>query len=149
MAGTLTMYPFSLQSDEEIFYEEARFTLLPSWGDLDDELLTGVSFESNTGFRRGDLIYTDAVTFGMPIDFLDPTPPPRTDWEYFEFGGDQYRLRTYGLYYQYQIARSSPELCVKVRGSSSMLLLGCLGDLLRFEKREIQVATFAPDRSSP
>ena len=45
--------------------------------------------------------------------------------------------------------RSSPELCVKVRGSSSMLLLGCLGDLLRFEKREIQVATFAPGRSSP
>ena len=44
---------------------------------------------------------------------------------------------------------SSPELCVKVRGSSSMLLLGCLGDLLRFEKREIQVATFAPDSSSP
>ena len=44
---------------------------------------------------------------------------------------------------------SRPELCVKVRGSSSMLLLGCLGDLLRFEKREIQVATFAPDRSSP
>ena len=51
---------------------------------------------------------------------------------------------------RYAIERgSSPELCVKVRGSSSMLLLGCLGDLLRFEKREIQVATFAPDRSSP
>ena len=48
-----------------------------------------------------------------------------------------------------ELRRSSPELCVKVRGSSSMLLLGCLGDLLRFEKREIQVATFAPDRSSP
>ena len=48
-----------------------------------------------------------------------------------------------------RFVRSSPELCVKVRGSSSMLLLGCLGDLLRFEKREIQVATFAPDRSSP
>ena len=47
------------------------------------------------------------------------------------------------------LSGSSPELCVKVRGSSSMLLLGCLGDLLRFEKREIQVATFAPDRSSP
>ena len=37
----------------------------------------------------------------------------------------------------------------KSERSSSMLLLGCLGDLLRFEKREIQVATFAPDRSSP
>ena len=45
--------------------------------------------------------------------------------------------------------RSSPELCVKVRGSSSMLRLGCLGDLLRFEKREIEVAAFAPERSSP
>ena len=104
MAGTLTMYPFSLQSDEEIFYEEARVTYQPPWLDLDDELLAGVSFESNTGFRRGDLIFTDAVTFGMPIDFLDPTPPPRTDWEYFQFGGDDYRLRSYGLYYQYQIA---------------------------------------------
>ena len=50
---------------------------------------------------------------------------------------------------QQRLGGSSPELCVKVRGSSSMLLLGCLGDLLRFEKREIQVATFAPDRSSP
>ena len=46
-------------------------------------------------------------------------------------------------------AGSSPELCVKVRGSSSMLRLGCVGDLLRFEKREIEVAAFAPDRSSP
>ena len=53
------------------------------------------------------------------------------------------------LYTEDGIEGSSPELCVKVRGSSSMLLLGCLGDLLRFEKREIQVATFAPDRSSP
>ena len=104
VAGTLTMYPFSLQSDEEIFYEEARVTYQPPWLDLDDELLAGVSFESNTGFRRGDLIFTDAVTFGMPIDFLDPTPPPRTDWEYFQFGGDDYRLRSYGFYYQYQIA---------------------------------------------
>ena len=92
------------ESDEEIFYEEARVTYQPSWLDLDDELLAGVSFESNTGFRRGDLIFTDAVTFGMPIDFLDPTPPPRTDWEYFQFGGDDYRLRSYGFYYQYQIA---------------------------------------------
>ena len=53
------------------------------------------------------------------------------------------------LYLDFYQTGSSPELCVKVRGSSSMLLLGCLGDLLRFEKREIQVATFAPERSSP
>ena len=122
VAGTLTMYPFSLKSDEEIFYEEARITLLPSWGDLDDELLAGISFESNTGFRRGDLIFTDAGTFGMPIDFLDPTPPPRTDWEYFEFGGDEYRLRTYGLYYQYQIA-PLPRLHLTAAGRFDRLAL--------------------------
>ena len=58
-----------------------------------------------------------------------------------------FRMLAAGNFPQHR--RSSPELCVKVRGSSSMLLLGCLGDLLRFEKREIQVATFAPDRSSP
>ena len=52
-------------------------------------------------------------------------------------------------YICYRVSGSSPELCVKVRGSSSMLRLGCLGDLLRFEKREIEVAAFAPDRSSP
>ena len=32
------------------------------------------------------------------------------------------------------VVRSSPELCVKVRGSSSMLRLGCLGDLLGLEE---------------
>ena len=30
-----------------------------------------------------------------------------------------------------------------------MLRLGCLGDLLGFEKREIDVAALAPERSSP
>ena len=34
----------------------------------------------------------------------------------------------------FELARSSPELCVKVRGSSSMLRLGCLGDLLGLEE---------------
>ena len=33
-----------------------------------------------------------------------------------------------------KMLRSSPELCVKVRGSSSMLRLGCLGDLLGLEE---------------
>ena len=38
------------------------------------------------------------------------------------------RFGRYG--YRMVTGRSSPELCVKVRGSSSMLRLGCLGDLL-------------------
>ena len=35
---------------------------------------------------------------------------------------------------RHPVLRSSPELCVKVRGSSSMLRLGCLGDLLGLEE---------------
>ncbi len=103
-ANTLTMYPFSLQTDEEVFYEEARMSFEPFPGPLDDRLLVGASFERTTGFRSGDLIYTDAVTFGMPIDYLDPSPPPRTSWEYFTFGGDEYSLSSLGVYYQYQVS---------------------------------------------
>ena len=33
-----------------------------------------------------------------------------------------------------EVIWSSPELCVKVRGSFSMLRLGCLGDLLGLEE---------------
>lgn len=102
-ANMLTMYPFSLQTDEKVFYEEARFALDPVPGPIDDELLVGVSYERTTGFRSGDLIYTDAATFGMPIDYLEPIPPSRTSWEYFPFGGDEYGLSALGLYYQYQL----------------------------------------------
>jgi iron complex outermembrane receptor protein len=103
-ANTLTMYPFSLRTDEEVFYEEARLTLAPPFAGLDHEILIGASYERTTGFRLGDLIYTDAATFGMPIDFLNAAPPSRSDWEYFQFGGDEYSLSTLGLYYQYQVS---------------------------------------------
>ncbi len=103
-ANTATMYPFSLQTDEEIYFEEARLALRPSFGGVEQELLLGASYERNTGFRSGDLLYTDAVTFGMPIDFLNPVPPPRASWEYDPFGGDEYSLGSLGLYFQYQVA---------------------------------------------
>ena len=96
-SNTLTMYPFSLQSDEEILYEELRFAFQPAAGRIDHELLVGGSFESTTGFSLGDLIYTDEDTFGMFVDFLDPVPPPRSDWQFFQFGGNDYRLSSYGL----------------------------------------------------
>jgi|TARA_B100000809_G_scaffold206632_1_gene208765 iron complex outermembrane receptor protein len=99
---TATMEPFSLQSDEEIFYEEARFAYLPTFGDIDDELLVGASFESNAGFRFGEGFHTDTLTFVMQVNYLGPLPP-REEWQPFQFGGDRYRLRTYGLYFQYQI----------------------------------------------
>lgn len=99
----LTMYPFSLQTDEEVYYEELRFEYQPTDGPLDHEVLVGGSYERTTGFRSGDLIFTDSVTFGMPLDFLDPVYPSRSDWEYFPFGGDDYGLDSWGAFLQYQI----------------------------------------------
>ena len=75
---TATMEPFSLQSDEDIFYDEARFTYLPTFGDVDDELLVGASFESNTGFRFGEGFHTDTLTFVMQVNYLGPLPPRRS-----------------------------------------------------------------------
>ena len=45
-----------------------------------------------------------------------------------------FALTLWGLSREPDPDRSSPELCVKVRGSSSMLRLGCLGDLLGLEE---------------
>lgn len=119
-AGTLTMYPFSLRTDEEIVYEEARLRFRPSGWGADQELLAGASFESNTGFRRGDLIYTDSETFGMPLSFVDPAPPPRSDWQYFEFGGDDYRLASLGVYAQYEVS-PLPRLGLTAAGRFDLL----------------------------
>ena len=106
VAQTIEMFPFQVQSDEEIVYDEARFAYLPTWGNIDDELLVGASFESNTGVKATDFITTDPVDpFGaFVINYLDLMPPPRSDWEYHEWARVRYRLRTYGLYFQYQMA---------------------------------------------
>jgi outer membrane receptor protein involved in Fe transport len=99
----LTMYPFSLQTDEEVYYEELRVEYDPSGGPLDHELMVGGSFERTTGFRSGDLIYTDTLTYGWPLDFMNPVYPARADWLYDSFGGDDYALDSWGAFAQYQI----------------------------------------------
>ncbi len=104
-AQTIDMFPFQIQSDEDIFYDEARFAYLPTFGNIEDELLVGASFESNTGFRFGDFISPDPLDPFAPfvINYLDLVPPDRSVWEFYEFARDEYRLRTYAAYLQYQI----------------------------------------------
>ena len=106
VSQTIEMFPFQIQSDENIFYDEARLAYLPTFGDIEDELLVGASFEHNSGFRFGDFISPDPMDefAAFPINYLDPVPPPRSVWEYFEFARDDYRLRTWAAYAQYQIA---------------------------------------------
>lgn len=100
----LTSYPFSMLQEEEIFYQEGRFRITPELG-IENSVIAGFSYEDNSGSRIGDLIYSDPATFGIPINFLDPQFPDRSEWQYFQFGGDEYGLQSLGFYAQ---ARVSP-----------------------------------------
>jgi iron complex outermembrane receptor protein len=131
-AKTFTMYPFELQTDEEILYQEARLGIQPGLGRIDNSLLVGLSYERTTGFGAGNLIYTDEETLGWPISYLNPTIPDRSEWKFFRFGGNDYHLGILGIYTQYAI---SPV---------SRLTLTLGGRYDRAKLRNVQ--TFAKDR---
>lgn len=102
-ANTLTMFPFEMQTDEDIFYEELRFELMPRLGEVTSSLVVGGSYEWTTGFSEGNLIYTDSDTFGWPLNYLTPVIPPKNDWNFFRFGGSDYSVGITGLFAQYII----------------------------------------------
>lgn len=105
-SNTLTMYPFDMQTDEDIFYEELRFELEPKLGflrDLEPSIIAGGSYEHTTGFGAGNLMYTDANTFGWPLNYLNPVHPAKSDWEFFRFGGNDYSVGITGLFGQLSI----------------------------------------------
>ena len=99
-ASTLTQYPFELQTDEDIFYGESRIESDFSAGEVEMSLMLGGSYERTTGYGAGNLMYTDADTFGWPLDYLNPVHPPRSEWEFFRFGGNDYNLGATGFFGQ-------------------------------------------------
>ena len=102
-ANTLTMYPFELQTDEDIVYSEARLELTPDLRGIRNSLIVGGSYEWTGGFSAGNLIFTDPETFGWPLNYLTPVHPPKSEWEFFRFGGSDYTLGSTGLFAQYLI----------------------------------------------
>ena len=57
-------------------------------------------YEWTSGYGAGNLIYTDADTFGWPLDYLNPLHPPKADWEFFRFGGNDYNVGVTGVFGQ-------------------------------------------------
>ena len=105
-SNTMTMYPFEMQTDEDIFYEELRFEFEPNLGllrDLEPLVIAGGSYEHTTGFGAGNLMYTDPSTFGWPLNYLNPVHPAKSDWEFFRFGGNDYSVGIMGLFGQLSI----------------------------------------------
>jgi iron complex outermembrane receptor protein len=120
--NTFTMYPFDQQTDERIFYQELRLGLRPQLGPLDNSILIGASYEHNDGFSGGNLIYTDPETFGWPVDYLNPSIPDRSLWQFERFGGQDYRLAILGLYVQ-DIIRPTSSLLLTLGGRYDRLYL--------------------------
>ena len=102
-ANTLTMYPFEMQTDEDITYSEARVDIKPLLWGLPNTLTVGLSHEWNGGFSAGHLMYTDADTFGWPLNYLNPIHPQKSEWEFFRFGGNDYNLGSTGAFAQFRI----------------------------------------------
>ncbi len=100
---TLSMYPFEQQTDEDIWYQELRFNVAHEFGDIQGDLITGWSYEDTRGYNLGNLIFTDADLFGIPLNYVNPVIPPRDEWEYFRIGGRDYDLGSHGVFAQYTI----------------------------------------------
>ena len=104
---TLTQYPFDLQTDEDIFYGESRLETDFAAGPVEMSAMAGGSYEWTSGYGAGNLIYTDADTFGWPLDYLNPVHPPKADWEFFRFGGNDYNVGVAGVFGQFSIEPTS------------------------------------------
>ncbi len=105
-AHTVSMYPFSQQTDEDIAYEELRFEANPGNGRGRQSLVAGGSYEFNSGKLASDFIFNDPDLFGFTINYLNPVIPPRNEWQH-DTGNRVYHLGIAGLFGQYSIAPTS------------------------------------------
>jgi outer membrane receptor protein involved in Fe transport len=113
-AHTFTMYPFSQQLDEDIFFEELRFELTPKLGAMKSALTAGGSYEWNNGDLASDFIFTDADLGGWTMDYLNPVIPPESQWEH-DTGTRKYRLGVGALFAQYMV-EPAPRLVLTAGG---------------------------------
>jgi outer membrane receptor protein involved in Fe transport len=98
---TVTMYPFSQQADEDVFYQEARLALTPKARSMTHTVTLGGSYERNNGTLASDFIYTDEDLFGFPdISYVNPVIPDRSLWQHDE-SSRVYNLGITGLFGEY------------------------------------------------
>jgi iron complex outermembrane receptor protein len=98
---TVTMYPFSQQADEDVYYQEGRLELDGMAGGMRHFLTAGGSYEVNNGKLAADFIYTDEDLFGFPdISYVNPVIPDRSVWQH-DPANRVYNLGITGLFAQY------------------------------------------------
>jgi iron complex outermembrane receptor protein len=72
-------------------------------GGMKSTLIAGVTYERSKGFVAGNFLFTDPATLGWSVNYLTGAFPARTDWQFFRFGGNDYRLDSTGAFAQYVI----------------------------------------------
>ena len=119
---TVTMYPFSQQADEDIYYQEARFEATAATGAMQHSLTVGGSYERNNGTLAADFIFTDEDLFGFPdISYVNPVIPDRSLWQHDE-ASRVYNLGITGLFGQY-ILEPAPRFVATIAGRYDRLAL--------------------------
>jgi hypothetical protein len=75
-AHTVTMYPFSQQTGEDIFYQELRLELMPRIGRPGEPVDDGPSSEWNSGALSSDFnLYNEAYYWNGDGETADPGRP--------------------------------------------------------------------------
>jgi iron complex outermembrane receptor protein len=119
---TVTMYPFSQQADEDIYYQEARFEVTGMTGRLRHQFTLGGSYERNNGTLAADFIYTDEDLFGFPdISYVNPVIPDRRLWQH-DTASRVYHLGITGLFGQYML-EPAPRVILTAGGRYDRLAL--------------------------
>ena len=119
---TVTMYPFSQQADEDIYFQEARLELSSNAGAMRHHVTLGGSYERNNGKLAADFIYTDEDLFGFPdISYVNPVIPDRSLWQHDE-ASRVYNLGITGLFGQY-ILEPTQRVAVTLAGRYDRLAL--------------------------
>ena len=104
---TVTMYPFSQELNESIFYQEARLEAGGTSGSVRHDATIGWSYEDNSGDLWADFIYTDEDLFGFPdISYVNPVIPDRSVWQHDE-ATRVYNLGITGIFGQYMVQPTS------------------------------------------
>ena len=104
---TVTMYPFSQQADEKVYFQEARLEFNGTTGRMRHLFTLGGSYERNKGTLAADFIYTDEDLFGFPdISYVNPVIPARSVWQHDE-ASRVYNLGITGLFGQYILEPAS------------------------------------------
>jgi outer membrane receptor protein involved in Fe transport len=122
-ANTLTMLPFSQQTDEEIFYQELRGEFTATAGRVSNSLVVGGSYERNGGsITNQEFFFTEDNEDGFTINYLNPVIPPRSEWLSFEGVPRFYHLANTGLFFQ-DIFQPVPRLIITGAGRYDRLAL--------------------------